>query len=107
MLPPTPEQQVLLVGRLGSRIDERTLPSGDQLTTFTVIVDRPARARRGRVRVDAIPCVAVTREVSRRVAAAEKGSWVQVHGSLRRRFWRSAGGLGSALEVEARVVRRL
>ena len=93
---------VTIVGRLGSRIDERTLPSGDVITTFTVVVDR--RRRRGdaptAAKVDAIPCQAVQAGVIRRLATIEAGQWVRVEGTLRRRFWRSGAGLGSAMEVD-------
>ena len=96
--------EVTLVGRLGARVDERTLPSGDVITTFTVVIDR--RRRRGEppsaARVDAIPCQAGQAAVARRLATMESGQWVRVEGSLRRRFWRSAAGLGSAMEVDVR-----
>ena len=35
--------EVTVVGRMGARVDVRELPSGDQVTIFTVVVDRPAR----------------------------------------------------------------
>lgn len=99
---PVSHSDVTIVGRLGARIDERTLPSGDVIATFTVVVDRPRR--RGdpstAVKVDAIPCQAVQARVIRRLATLEAGQWVRVDGALRRRFWRSGAGLGSAMEVE-------
>lgn len=93
---------VTVVGRFGSRVEERTLPSGDVITTFTVVVDRPRRRGEAAtaVRVDAIPCQALTASVARRALTLEPGQWVQVEGRLRRRFWRSGAGLGSAMEVE-------
>lgn len=103
----TPDQPisastVTIVGRLGSRVEERTLPSGDVLTSFTVVVDRPRR--RGdaptAAKVDAIPCQAAQATVLRRLASLEPGAWVRAEGRLRRRFWRSGAGLGSAMEVE-------
>jgi single-strand DNA-binding protein len=98
---------VVLVGRLGSRIDERQLPSGDTLTAFTVVVDRPknARAPGSAVTVDAIPCQAFRAAVVRRLATLEPGQWVEAQGRLRRRFWRAPGGLGSAMEVEVSRLR--
>jgi single-strand DNA-binding protein len=98
---------VEIVGRLGSRVEERTLPSGDTLTVFTIVVDRAA-APRGRstgstasaVKVDAIACQAFRASVVRRLASLEPGQWVVAEGTLRRRFWRSGAGLGSAMEVE-------
>lgn len=78
---------------------ERELPSGDTVTTFTVVVDRP-QARASRVIVDAIPCQVFSARLRAAVGRLEPGSLVEVHGTLRRRFWRSGAGLGSALEVD-------
>jgi single-strand DNA-binding protein len=101
---PTPAStaEVAVVGRLGSRVDRRELPSGDCVTVFTVIVDRPPGARPpgSRVSVDAIACQAFRATVVRRLAGLEPGTWVRAEGRLRRRFWRTGAGLGSAMEVE-------
>jgi single-strand DNA-binding protein len=90
--------EVVLVGRLGSTVNRRELPSGDVLTVFTVIVDR---ARRGREapRVDAIACQTLRASVADRVERWEPGRWVRVEGALQRRFWRGSTGLASATEV--------
>ena len=103
-----PGASVTLVGRLGSTVTHRDLPSGDTVTVFTIVVDRPARARPSgsRVRVDAIPCQAFTASVDRRLTTLQPGQWVRAEGRLRRRFWRSGSGLGSALEVEVRRLRQ-
>ncbi len=100
---------VRLAGRLGTRIDLRELPSGDSLAVFSVVVDRPRRSGAARTgpRVDAIPCQAFRSDVRRRVTALAPGTWVEIEGTLRRRFWRSGAGLGSALEVEVTRLRRL
>ena len=99
---PTSAAEVTIIGRLGSHVDERVLPSGDTLTAFTVVVDRPRTARRpgSSVKVDAIACQAVRVGVLRRLATLEPGQWVRVEGTLRRRFWRTGAGLASAMEVE-------
>jgi len=96
--------EVTVVGRLGARVDRRALPSGDAVTTFAVVVDRAARdrptpGRRG-AHVDAIACQTFRLGVARRIEALAEGDWVRVEGVLRRRFWRSGAGLGSAMEVE-------
>lgn len=90
---------VTVVGRLGGTVVERDLPSGDTVTTFTVVVDRP-RTRGSRVTVDAIPCQAFSVRLRTAVGRLEPGTLVEIQGTLRRRFWRSAVGLGSALEVD-------
>ncbi|MBK9741144.1 MAG: single-stranded DNA-binding protein [Actinobacteria bacterium] len=103
--------EVVVVGRLGAKTDVRELPSGDTVTVFTVVVDRPARPRaEGSSRaptVDAIACQAFRTAVGRRVESLAAGEWVRVEGSLRRRFWRAGSGLGSAMEVEATRVARV
>jgi len=92
---------VTLVGRLGANLEERVLPSGDEITVFTVVVDR--QVRRGEpsssTRVDAIACQASSPGIRRRLTGLGPGDWVRAEGVLRRRFWRSPGGLGSATDV--------
>jgi single-strand DNA-binding protein len=91
----------VVVGRLGSRVDVRELPSGDTVTVFTIVVDRGRSAgRTSTVKVDAIACQAFRPAVVSRLERLEPGQWVRAEGSLRRRFWRSGAGLGSAMEVE-------
>lgn len=80
----------------------RELPSGDVVTVFTIVVDRPraSRAAVSTVKVDAIACQAFRAGVVNGLARLEPGQWVRAEGTLRRRFWRSGAGLGSAMEVE-------
>ena len=103
--------EVTVVGRLGARVAERELPSGDTVTVFTVVVDRSAReastsGSRG-VTVDSIACQSFRVAVSRRVQALAPGDWVRIEGALRRRFWRAGAGLGSAMEVDVRRLQRV
>lgn len=93
---------VRLVGRLGKSVEERELPSGDVVTAFTVVVDRePSRAASAStVSVDTIPCQTFVSSLARRLTTLEAGSWVEVEGRLRRRFWRAGAGLGSAMTVD-------
>lgn len=98
---------VHLVGRLGARVETRDLPSGDTITVFTIVVDRP-RGRPGSasaVRIDAIACQSARADVVRRLDRLAPGDLVQAEGTLRRRFWRSPAGLGSAMEVEVSRLR--
>jgi len=99
--------RVHLRGRL-SGATAVTLPSGDEAVTFRIIVDRPARQRgpSGRVRVDALECIAWTASPRRRVLACSDGDVIEVEGWLRRRFWKAGGALASRTEVVARDVRR-
>ena len=99
---PSSSADVIVIGRLGSRVDVRELPSGDIVTVFTIVVDRARSSGRpaSTVKVDAIACQAFKAAVVHRLGRLEPGQWVRAEGSLRRRFWRSGAGLGSAMEVE-------
>ena len=98
--------EVRLVGRLGAQVQDRVLPSGDEITVFSIVVDRAVRDVRGRTRIDTIACVATQSSVASRVRALEGGQLVEATGVLRRRFWRAGAGLGSAMEVDVRRIKR-
>ena len=107
--------EVVLVGRVAAAASGKTLPSGDELMTWRLVVDRPptdrtssSSATAGRaVTIDTVDCVAWRAGVRRAAGAWVAGDVVRVEGSLRRRFWRSPTGPASRYEVEARTVRRL
>ena len=104
--------EVALIGRLSAEPVERTLPSGDVLVTWRVIVDRPPPRRpvpEG-VRVpvvDTLDCVAFAGSVRRTARAFVAGDVVRVEGALRRRFWRAGAITSSRYEVEASLLRRV
>jgi len=104
--------EVRLVGRLAAAPEHRELPSGDALVSFRLVVGRPpprrAAAAARTPTVDTLDCAAWRPDVQRRVARLEPGEVLEVHGSLRRRFWRTpAGGAASRSEVEVDRVRRV
>ena len=101
--------EVVLVGRVAAAASGRTLPSGDELVTWRLVVDRPpAESTSGRqVTVDTVDCVAWRPGVRRAAGGWAAGDVVRVEGALRRRFWRSPTGPASRYEVEARAVRRV
>ncbi len=110
----TGANEVRLVGRLGADAVSKTLPSGDVVVTFRVVTRRIPRARRpGAVgsepgpQVDALDCVAWRADVRRSVTRWDAGDVVEVSGALRRRFWRTAAGPASRVEVEVTRARRL
>lgn len=101
------DNAVFLRGRLAAEPQVRPLPSGDEILTFRLTVERPADD--GRVRVDSIDCATLVSRVRRTLERAQPGDWLEVEGALHRRFWRSASGLGSRYEVavgSARINRR-
>lgn len=103
--------EVVLIGRLATEPMWRTLPSGDQLVSWRLVVERPsvppARPSRGRApTVDTIDCMAWRADIRRRAAGWASGDTLSVCGSLRRRFWRSGPTTASRYEVEVRTARR-
>lgn len=99
---------VEIIGRLGATVRSRDLPSGDTLTSFTLIIDRPPREQHGAAKVDAIGCTTTSRAIARRLERIEPGTAVAVTGVLRRRFWRSGaapGPVGSSTEVLVRTLK--
>jgi single-strand DNA-binding protein len=107
--PDGPDNTVFLRGRLAADPVARELPSGDELLSFRLTVARPPEQPAARSRVDSIDCATSVTRARRCLERATPGDVVEVTGTLQRRFWRSAGGLGSRYEVQvatARVSRR-
>ena len=97
---------VFLCGRLSAPAEHRTLPSGDPLVTFRIVVRR--RELRGRrPAVDTLLCVTYDRALQRRVAQWQPGDVVEVEGALQRRFWRTGSGTASVCEVNCRRGRKV
>ncbi len=100
--------QVLLRGRLAAAAEPRVLPSGDELVSFRLIVDREGGAGgSSRRRVDTIDCAAWTARTRRSVLAWNAGEVVEIEGALRRRFRRMDGRTVSRVEIEVTRARRV
>lgn len=104
--------EVVLVGRMAAPAEERTLPSGDVLVTWRLVVDRPPPRRPLRegarpATVDTLDCVAWTGRLRQSARRLHAGDVVRVEGALRRRFWRAGAGAASRCEIEVAAVRRL
>lgn len=97
---------VFLCGRLSAPAELRTLPSGDPLVTFRLVVRRPEARERGRT-TDTLTCVTYDRALQRRVALWQPGDMVEVEGALQRRFWRTGSGTASVCEVNCRKGRKM
>lgn len=101
------DNHVLLRGSLAVPPQTRILPSGDELCSFRLTVPRP-KASHGRSRTDSIDCATTRTAAKRLVQRCSPGDRIEVSGSLRRRFWRSATGApASRYEVEVIHIRRL
>lgn len=100
--------EVRLIGRLSLAAEEKELPSGDQLTAFRVVVNKPRDKRRGsRVQIDALECHTWVARVRRAAMTWQVGDVIEVNGSLRRRFFKTGGRLQSMTEVEVSSARRV
>jgi single-strand DNA-binding protein len=100
--------EVRLQGRLSRDPESRTLPSGDEMWTFLLVVPRPPGGR-SRQSVDAIDCVVWGGRVRASVAGWAADDVVEVRGSLRKRFYQGGSGAASRVEVEVtagRMVKR-
>ena len=97
---------VVLRGRLSAPAELRSLPSGDTLVTFRLVVRRSEPRARGQS-VDVLTCVTYDRALQRRVAAWQPGDVVEVEGALQRRFWRTGAGTASVCEVNCRRGRKV
>ena len=98
---------VVLRGKLSAPAEVRTLPSGDTLVSFRLVVRRPEPRVRGQS-TDTLPCITYDRALQRRVTAWQAGDVVEVEGALQRRFWRTAGGgTASVTEVNCRRGRKV
>lgn len=99
--------EVRLSGRVSALPEERELPSGDTLVTFRLVVDRAEKDSRGRRTVDVLDCAVRPARLRRSAAAWQPGDVVEVVGAIRRRFFRTAAGAASRVEIEVRSGRRL
>jgi single-strand DNA-binding protein len=90
--------EVIVAGRLAAAALSKQLPSGDEIVTWRLIVDRAVPA--GSRKVDVVDCTAFGARVRRQALGWSDGEVIEVTGALRRRFWRGPGGLQSRCEVE-------
>lgn len=109
---PEPRNDVVLVGRVSGAPQDRELPSGDLLTTWRVVVNRPPPRRPAPQGVrlptsDTLWCVGWAAKVRRVAATLCAGDVVEVTGGLRQRYWRAGAAVVGRTEVEVFTLRRL
>lgn len=94
--------EVLLVGRLSAAAEDKTLPGGDVLTKWRLIVRR-RRHRRGSTVYDSLPCVTFDPAVAAVIHGLKPREPLQVSGSLRLRVYgpTTAKVFNYEVEVEA------
>lgn len=100
--------RVALVGRVTKAPSARELPSGDVVVSFRISVPRAGEQHSPRTpRSDWIDCAVWDGRLRRSSSRWQVGDVVEVEGSLRRRVFRSEGGMASLVEVEVRAGRRV
>ena len=92
----------LLRGRVSALATDRELPSGEHVVEFRLIVTRAEREG-----VDTLDIAAWSGKSRRTALSLKPGEWVEVSGSVRRRFWQGPAGLASRWQIEAEGITRL
>jgi single-strand DNA-binding protein len=91
---PVHRNEVSMVGRLSSYATAKQLPSGDEVVTWRLVVERHGGG------IDVIDCAAFAARLRRSAGKWLPGDTIEVEGALRRRFWRGVAGTASRYEVE-------
>jgi single-strand DNA-binding protein len=93
---------LLLRGRVSAPATSKELPSGDKVVEFRLIITRTEREG-----VDTLDIAAWSAK-SRKIALTLAGDeWVEISGSIHRRFWQSPTGVASRWQIEADEILRL
>ena len=93
---------VLLRGRVSAEAIEKELPSGDKVVEFRLIVTRSKGEG-----VDTLDIGAWNAKARRSAMSLKPGEWIEVTGSVHRRFWKGSAGLASRWQVEAIEIARI
>lgn len=93
---------VLLRGRISGEPSERELPSGDRIVEFRIVVKRDTREG-----VDTLDIAAWSAKTRRKSLTLKTDEWVEISGSVRRRFWKAPTGLASRWQIEASEISRI
>ena len=92
----------LLRGRVSALATDRELPSGEHVVEFRLIVSRTEREG-----VDTLDIAAWSGKSRHTALSLKAGEWVEIAGSVRRRFWQGPAGLASRWQIEAESITRL
>jgi single-strand DNA-binding protein len=96
------KNRVELAGRVSGEPSEKTLPSGDIVAEFRLVIDRDDREG-----VDTLDVAVWKAQLRKRALSLEAEEWIGVKGVLRRRFWKGSSGIASRWQVEAREIERI
>jgi len=93
---------VLLRGRVSKVTIEKQLPSGDKVVEFCLIVSRDKQPG-----VDTLDIASWSAKSRRTALSLTPDEWVEITGSIHRRFWSAPTGLASRWQVEALEISRI
>jgi single-strand DNA-binding protein len=93
---------LVLRGRVSQEAIEKELPSGDKVVEFRLIVTRDKQSG-----VDTLDIGAWSSKARRTALTLSPDEWVEVSGSIHRRFWSGPAGLASRWQVEAVEISRI
>ena len=93
---------VLLRGRVSREAIEKELPSGDKVVEFRLIITREKLSG-----VDTLGIGAWSAKARRSALTLKADEWIEISGSIHRRFWSAPTGLASRWQVEAAEISRL
>ena len=96
------KNRVELAGRVSGEPSEKTLPSGDVVAEFRLVIDRDDREG-----VDTLDVAVWKAQLRKRALSLEAEEWIGIKGVLRRRFWKVRTGIASRWQVEAREIERI
>jgi single-strand DNA-binding protein len=93
---------VVIRGRVSSAGVEKVLPSEDRVVEFRVVL-----TRENRVGVDVLDIGAWNSKARKKALALKVDQWVEIEGSIHRRFWQGPHGLASRWQIEASEITRI
>ncbi|NDH38720.1 MAG: hypothetical protein EBX77_05450, partial [Actinobacteria bacterium] len=82
------KNRVELAGRVSGEPSEKTLPSGDVVAEFRLVIDRDDREG-----VDTLDVAVWKAQLRKRALSLEAEEWIGIKGVLRRRFWKGSTGI--------------
>jgi single-strand DNA-binding protein len=93
---------VVLRGRVSQEAVEKELPSGDKVVEFRLIITRDKQSG-----VDTLDIASWSAKSRRSALTLKPDEWIEVSGSIHRRFWSAPSGLASRWQVEAVEISRI
>ena len=93
---------LLLRGRVSAPANIKELPSGDKVVEFRLIITHTDREG-----VDTLDIAAWSAKSRRSALSLKAEEWVEISGSIHRRFWQGPTGVASRWQVEAVEISRL